>query len=693
MSAEPQDFSAMAGGTSANDALLATGLDGLAGFAARLRPLRDTLRNIEKLGDATHARRAVKLRQQLDGIEPSVTMIGQIKSGKTTLVNAMVGWPDLLPADVNPWTSVVTSLHLCPGPIAQDTRAVFRFFDRSEWDRLISGGGRMGELAGRAGAEDELETIKRQVAEMRAKSMARLGHKFEMLLGQEHRYGQFDPELVERYVCLGDDFDDEDSTAEDGTSAQGRFADISKSADLFLHRQAFPMRLCLRDTPGVNDTFMMREQITIQAIRESRICVVVLSAHQALSSTDLALVRLISNVKSRDVIIFVNRVDELADPGRQIPEIRRSIQETLERHKGPKEAEILFGSALWASFAMSGKLARLPQASAEALYNWAASGEAEMDKTRDPLRILWDLSGLPALYRAVSDRIVEGAAREAVDRIATSAANLIDGIAAGERPVTEAGPAELKLQMPAGEVLDACDRIAQTATANLRADLEEALAGFSARAGRALDNFLERATAALIQHLEDYGEQSVWQYDPAGLRVLLNSSYRSFGKNCQNAFGTAAMEAAEQLTGLSRKALNLPEDAFAIRPPPAPRVLPPVALGRTIALDLKGSWWQGWWFRRRGYRSFASKFHDLIRAETEIFVTDLTGDYAFGVCQDAIDQFAAFLAEQRGILQSAVRQCGSAPDQVDELLGLGKVRARASVLAKSRQMLKEFVPC
>ena len=47
------------------------------------------------------------------------------------------------------------------------------------------------------------------------------------------------------------------------------------------------MPLCIRDTPGVNDTFMIREQITIRAIRESRICVVVLAAHQALSSVDL----------------------------------------------------------------------------------------------------------------------------------------------------------------------------------------------------------------------------------------------------------------------------------------------------------------------------------------------------------------------------------------------------------------------
>lgn len=683
----------MAGGSSANDALLATGLERLADYARTLRPLRDTLRNIEKLGDDSYAKRAIKLRQQLDGVEPSVTMIGQIKAGKTTLVNAMVGWPDLLPADVNPWTSVVTSLHLHPGPVPGDTRARFRFFDQSEWDRLVTGGGRIGELANRAGAEDELETIKVQIRQMREKSMARLGRKFEMLLGQEHKYGHFDAELIERYVCLGDDFEDDDDTSDDGPNTQGRFADITKSADLSVQRAAFPMRLCIRDTPGVNDTFMMREQITIQAIRESRICVVVLSAHQALSSTDLALIRLISNVKSRDVIIFVNRVDELSDPATQIPEIRRSIQETLSRHKGPDGAEILFGSALWASFAMSGKVAKLPKASAEALYNWAASGETKLDKTRDPLKILWDLSGLPALYKAVGDRVVEGPARESIDRIATSAANLINGIAAAETPITDAATTAARLTMTPEAALEEFDRIAEAATRALRTDLEEALGAFSARANRALDNFLERATAALIQHLEDYGEHSVWQYDPAGLRVLLNSSYRSFGNNCQKAFSASAETAAAELTGFSRKALSLAPDLFTIKPPPTPRVPPPVSLGRTIALDLKGSWWKSWWFRRRGYRTFAAKFHELIRAETEVFVTDLTGDYAFGICQDGIDQLGAFLAEQRGILASAVQSCRDAPEQVDDVLGLGKLRARAAVLLKSREMLKEFVPC
>ena len=252
------------------------------------------------------------LNQTLSTVEPAITMIGQVKAGKTTLVNALSGMPGLLPADVNPWTSVVTSLHFDPHAPREETRASFQFFEADEWDHLINRGGRIGELASRTGAEDELDRVREQIDEMREKSRRRLGRKFEMLLGQRHDYGYFDSDLIERYVCLGDDFENEFETDQN----QGRFADITKSAELFLSRPEFPMRLCIRDTPGVNDTFMMREQITIRATRESRICVVVLSAHQALSSVDMALIRLIANVRSREVVIFVNRIDELSDPAR-----------------------------------------------------------------------------------------------------------------------------------------------------------------------------------------------------------------------------------------------------------------------------------------------------------------------------------------------------------------------------------------
>ncbi|MFK7751540.1 MAG: dynamin family protein [Sedimentitalea sp.] len=668
------------------DRLLAIGVEDLTKLARSLRPLRGALQNIQQLGDDQAARRAQHLTRQLDAIEPSVTMIGQIKSGKTSLVNAMVGWPGLLPADVNPWTSVVTSLHVSPTQKTPEARAKFKFFDQTEWDRLVRGGGRIGELANRAGAEDELETIKQQITEMREKSMARLGRKFEMLLGQEHSYGEFDEELIERYVCLGDEYDEDD---EDIPTSQGRFADITKSADLFVHRKAIPMPLCVRDTPGVNDTFMMREQITIQAIRDSRLCVVVLSAHQALSSTDLALIRLISNIKSREVIIFVNRIDELSDPRTQVPEIRASILDTLRQHKGPVDAHILFGSALWANFAMSGALSKLPQASAAALYNWAEGGNHSIGADSDPIELLWDLSGLPSLYRAISDRVSEGVVPDTVGRIAASALNLVNGVAAAQTLIADPQRAVLKVSPEALEANIA--RIEEAVSANAAQDYDVIIAEFSARVDRALNTFLERATASLIMHLEHYGEHSVWQYDPAGLRVLLNSSYRALGSQCQKAFTRHCEAAAAEFSALAQSALGLSDGTLQIRVPPPARIPPPVTLGRTIALDLKGNWWKSWWFRRRGYQAYAASFHDLIRAETEVFVTDLKDDHARSIRQTCDAQIGAFLGEQRAILQGLASTNTTDPDKVDDLLGLGRSRARAAVLEKTQTLLTGFL--
>ena len=176
------------------------------------------------------------------------------------------------------------------------------------------------------------------------------------------------------------------------------------------------MPLCIRDTPGVNDTFMIREQITIRAIRESRICVVVLAAHQALSSVDLALIRMISNVKSREVIIVVNRVDELSDPASQIPEIRDSIRQTLHTHDGPKDAQIIFTSAYCAIAALSRQTDAVDERSLTALTDWAKGEDLLPDTMVGIDELLWRLSGVPRIYEALSERIAEGMGQELLDR-------------------------------------------------------------------------------------------------------------------------------------------------------------------------------------------------------------------------------------------------------------------------------------
>jgi hypothetical protein len=267
---------------------------------------------------------------------------------------------------------------------------------------------------------------------MREKSRERLGNKFEMLMGQEHAYGYFDSELIQRYVCLGDDFETDTETS----STQGRFADITKSAELYLHREEYPIDFCIRDTPGVNDTFMMREQITIRAIRESRTCVVVLSAHQALSTVDMALIRLISNLPSREVIIFVNRIDELGDPSAQVPEIRESIRKTLAEHQGPTKAEIIFGSAYWANHVLSAGAKGITEESQTALFNWAETALTEDQEDLEPDEMIWELSGVPALLNAISGRVRQGSGKEVLTRASRNGMNILNGLTAGDHVVS-----------------------------------------------------------------------------------------------------------------------------------------------------------------------------------------------------------------------------------------------------------------
>lgn len=668
----------------AAQSLLKSSMRGLDTFAIGLNSLRKAIRIAGNLGDETGRKAALRLQSQLDALEPSITMIGQIKSGKTSLVNCMIGLPDLLPADVNPWTSVVTSMHLSPTPLSPEASANFCFFEENEWDRLIAGGGRIGELANRAGADDELSKIKTQVEQMREKSKQRLGRKFEMLLGQNHNYGYFDKELIERYVCLGDDFDDEAS------DSQGRFADITRSADLHFHQPALPIRLCIRDTPGVNDTFMMREQITIRSIRDSRICVVVLSAHQALSSTDLALVRLISNVKSRDVIIFVNRIDELSDPTTQVPQIKESILQTLTKFKGPADAQIVFGSAMWAHNAMAGPLSALPKASKAALINWAQSSANPELRKMKARKILWELSGLPELYAAISGRVAQGVGGETVLRVAASARNLINGIQLKDNLAAKAQVGEASVHIDPAVIAATLTAVRTQSLETLKRDLETIENDFSARLERVHDSFLGRATEALILHLEKYGEHTIWEYDPSGLRMLLSSSYKAFGKNSQTAYMRCVEQITTQIVALYHEALQLPEALFDLKAAPAPRVPPPVSLGQTIALDLTGNWWKSWWFRRRGYQAYTSDFHSLIKEETITFLTDLKGNQARVFHDTIIAQIEEFLTEQSDVLLNIITSSSSDKDKIDVLFDRRSLEARDAELRQAHRHLDVY---
>ena len=600
----------------ANAHLIAIGHEGIKPLNDAFNEARLALRRIIDGADKRYADRASVLMSQLDMFEPNVTLVGQVKAGKTALTNVLVGAVGLLPSDVNPWTSVVTGLHLNSRTAPKGTKAEFSFFDKDEWGRIVSTGGRLGELAERAGSADEQQRIKEQITKMREQSKHRLGASFEMLLGKSHKYSYYDNALIERYVCMGE-------TDENGMPVdhrQGRFADITKGAEIFIDLPEYPGAVCLRDTPGVNDTFMVREQITIRSLRGSEICLVVLSAHQALNTTDMALVRLISNFERRQIILFVNRIDELPNPAEQIPEIRNSIIETLKARNAPHDSEIVFGSAKWAATALTGSLNELSDESQTALFDWAeANTHIAPD---DPNAFLWMLSGVPDLNRAINRRIMEGSGKRLLENIRSRVANLNAELAA-ERNARQSFEVTGKVLM-SGTVMksnvgtlsrDAQSALETTMT-GLRADLRQ-------RLEKLQGSFLRRATDALIAHLERNGEQETWHYDATGLRVLLRSAYFQFASATKKEVAAVYDNTVKSIEELYGSALGGTMPNLVIAAPVLPQVPPPVVVGKTIALDLSSSWWKKFWGKRRGIEAIAADYSNLIESEISAIIDEL----------------------------------------------------------------------
>lgn len=670
---------------SSGPAKLGSGMEELAAFAKDAADLEHALDRLEQVSGEETRRSIDRLKAQLTTFEPCVTVLGQVKAGKTALINAMAGWADLLPSDVNPWTSVVTSLHLTPADERAETGARFQFMTEDEWERLSTKGGRIGELAGRAGAESELAKIQEQIETMREKSRTRLGRNFELLMGQEHEYGYFDKNLLERYICLGDDFDTE--TQDTVMDDQGRFADITRSAELYLNCQTVPFRMCIRDTPGVNDTFMMREMVTINAVRDSRVCVVVLSATQALTTVDMALIRMISNLKSREVIIFVNRVDELSDPANQMVEIEDSIRETLKTHDGPQDADIIFGSAYWANKVLSGDLGGMHGGSAEALL---AMAEADLRTTmseQSPSDLVWEMSGLPRLMRAMSSQIVNSLGKPCLSKIASSAVAIATSQKALHTVMIEGDDFTSAGNMH--EIRKEFEQIAEQNIAEFETVVSEIFSDYYQRVDRAHATFVERATHSLIGHLERWGDEHVWEYSPTGLRVLLRSTYSTMGNKVRKTATQRYEKAVCDMAHLLYRGFGPAVEGIQITVPDVPKIPSPVALGQTIALDFNDSWWVTWWRRTRGFNAFGRRFRKLITAETEDFMTQMKDVQTSDIRAELMGQLTNFFEEQRDILLDMISGSGRS-GSVEDLFRNKDHEQRCETLDSTLETLRRY---
>ena len=633
------------------------GRDRLATALTRLAPLvsHDALAGL------------AQLRAALDGFAVRVSLIGQVKAGKTALTNALIGQPNLLPSDVNPWTSVITAVHVnTPAPAGKD--AVFTFFTDAEWDNMVSAGGYLGEMARRANYEDELEELRAQIVEMQDRTKARLGRNFNLLLNSCHSFLGFSPELIKKYVSLG----------EDESDAAGRYADVTRSADIYLRNDAYTLPTVICDTPGVNDPFLIREAVTLDNLSGTDICVVVLSAHQAFSTVDIGLLRVILALKHKDLVLFINRVDELQDPDRQVVEIDGFIRDLLKEQQLPTDIPIVFGSAVWAEAASNNTPDNLDDAAEETLAQLAAARAARMadQQVHDinvarPGSAAWnagkcsDLSGLHELRTIIQERGAVHVGRPALDALRDQAIDVahqsllyLQAASHGGLSVSE----NLDVRRLSRD-LDGVLHQAEHACQSIAEELTEKVLFMMSAAFR---TFIVKGEKSLRAHLAAHKDIRDWAPDSEALRRDLNRTHDEFVAMAPGLVNAMFTRTAGRIEQIYWDVLGTQATLFSIHPPLAERPKTPVALMRTMAVEMGAGWFSNWFTSTFNPDAQVKKFEAIAQAEMQATLKEMQEVYVVTFMQGVRGQLHQFLSEHIQTLRKlgALRD----DDQRDDVL-------------------------
>jgi Dynamin family len=635
-------------------------------------------------------------RRQLEERSCRIAVIGQIKAGKSTFINALARRPGLLPTDINPWTVVVTALHFRAAPTAPEHAAVFHLFSVDEWRELAEGGGRLRELTERLVPGFQPDLLRAQLEVMRKRAERRLGPKFPELLGQCHRYQTVTPQILTDYVSAGD---------EDAWPGKRRhFSDITRSADLYFNDTPFAFPITLIDTPGTNDPFLVRDEITRRSLENPDIYVFVVSALQPLSAGDIATLRLLNGLHKDRIVVFINRADQLPNLSGEAAEVKAAIEQRLRAELPSLSIPVVYGSAWLGNLRLQAEAGELPTAvapdrtpaaslhcprEAPRLAAEVASGHHAGSEPSRALPAVHISSGMADVAAAITRLMCTSGIAMLLRQIALCLAELV-------RTADVTGRAELQSTL---KLIEARRREADALRKRV-CEEERALAVFEGHAkalaasfeeveshftgviatarqllcsqlGTMVREFASREADFLQRALEEKPRGSTWRCDVMPLREEMEETYLGIVDHAVQDLDRVEQFLYPQLRMIVSSLLPTYHGGLLEGPAWPDGARPSVApLGEKVTVDLSVSWWRRWLASRRISKERANhlrylieddflKIADELVQEAEAHLTERV-DYIMGRVravnsglQTGVERRTANLAKERTLLEGA----------------------------------------
>jgi tRNA U34 5-carboxymethylaminomethyl modifying GTPase MnmE/TrmE len=561
----------------------------------------------EDLQDTIHSRVGTcvsAIQSDLESHSCRIAVIGQIKAGKSSLINALIRRPELLPTDINPSTAVITKLYF-GAPAEQNNTALFHFFSDEEWEHIMAGG-RAGSMTVERNAAISPDQLQEPLEELRQRAESRLGPQYEAHLGKHHLFSSVTADVLERYVSAGDYGDSQDG--ED----KRHFSDITKNAEVFLEGQPLGYPAIIIDTPGVNDPFLVRDEITHGNLGEADIYLVVLTAQQPLSHSDLALLRMLKGLQKDRIIAVVNRVDLVDMAAGEAERLAKHVQGSLKREFPHADIPVILASAQWGNIALNKHPDELEYALSSSFAEYAAdlerSGKPGFQAPRsdwapeESAAMLYRASGVPDIISTISRLIGHSVTAERL----LPAASTLGAISENTAISIRYGIKSLQNGMEGGgwnrekaaQNLQQLEYLLSEVEASLsrcEADLTQLINDEIGRLRRfmiyTVENFADQQREKLLQYGSYTAFRSEFQEQMFQLRSQLAEDFYKYITEISKQFFARQQEAETILRETVKNALPDLDDVlrFGIQSGtlPPPSILP---LSKVTTLDLDRYW-------------------------------------------------------------------------------------------------------
>ena len=220
-----------------------------------------------------------EIKEKLNKDTLTIGVIGQMKCGKSTFLNAFVFEDDVLPAATTPMTAALSVI-----TYGEKERVVAEFYSPDEWAEQ-----KMQASRDENDHENALDLSKIKAAKELVLKSSKLGSQLNSFLGktQEDKFEN----LIE-YV-----------------GADGKYVSITKSVTIYYPKE-YLKGVEIVDTPGFNDPIVSREERTKGFLKKADVVVMMLYAGRPFDATDRDIIfKNVSQCGIGKVLIGINKYD------------------------------------------------------------------------------------------------------------------------------------------------------------------------------------------------------------------------------------------------------------------------------------------------------------------------------------------------------------------------------------------------